>query len=358
MSVSPFPFHGPLEPELVVGRDDIVSTVIEQVTHHRPTVLVAPRRFGKTSILRRVGADLADTTTVINVDLYELRSWADLAARLDDALDRVAVERRADLARIAAGLELNLGVVKATFSARNRPEPDLTVDRLLDVIVTHGLRTPTVVVFDEFSSVIRLDGAAGLLRTKLQHHYTKVGLLFAGSEPSTMRMLFSDADQPFYAQADLLTLPGLSADTVERIIASGFGDSPPPGLASRVSSFARGHPQRIMQLADAAWHLVRAGESPDVVWEFALERVRQTTADGFEIRFAGFAPAEQAVARLVANDAPLHGRDAEVLSLSSSSADRAKRALIASGHLDTDDAGRIKVIDPMFADWLRRRFPI
>ncbi len=50
---------------------------------------------------------------------------------------------------------------------------------------------------DEFSSISRIDGAAGLLRTKLQRHFQTIGLLFAGSEPSTMRMLFEAADQPY-----------------------------------------------------------------------------------------------------------------------------------------------------------------
>lgn len=79
----------------------------------------------------------------------------------------------------------------------------MTADRLLDVLVDHGASTPTVVFFDEFSSIRRVEGAAGLLRTKLQHHFQHIGLVFAGSEPSMMRMLFEDIDQPFYAQADL-----------------------------------------------------------------------------------------------------------------------------------------------------------
>src|SRR5690606_5059016 len=135
MAESPFPFHGPLAPDRVRGRDDIIADLVERVTNRRPTVLVAPRRFGKTSVLGAVTQQLADTTTAIWVDLYELRSWADLAARLDDALTTVTGDRRRMLDRLAAGLELNLGVVKASLSRPERPEPDITADRLLDLLV-------------------------------------------------------------------------------------------------------------------------------------------------------------------------------------------------------------------------------
>ena len=358
MQVSPFPFHGPLEPDQVIGRDDIVRDLIERMTTHRPTVLLAPRRYGKTSILGRVAAELEATTTVIRVDLYELRSWADLAARLDDALVRTGGEGRRGLDRIASTLELNLGFVKASFARPDRPDPDTIADRLLDVIVTHARRSPTVLVFDEFSSVVRVDGASGLLRTKLQHQFASMGLMFAGSEPSTMRMLFADVDQPFYAQADLVELPGLDLATVTELIERGFDDPTPGDLAGTLHAFAGGHPQRTMQLADAVWRARASGTPDPELWETALDDVRRATEGGFELRFTNFATAEQAVMRLAAGDGVLHGRDAELLALSSSSADAAKRTLLARGQIALTPTRRVSVIDPLFADWLRRRFTL
>ncbi len=355
--MSPFPHHGPLEPGQVAGRDALIADLIERVSTHRPTVLVAPRRFGKTSVLGCIEARLDDTVTVIRVDLYELRSWADLAARLDDALAAVAAPRRRGLDRVAAELEVNLGVVKATLARPSRPDPDVTVDRLLDVVVTHARSNPTVLVLDEFSSIIRVDGAAGLLRTKLQHVYQRIGLLFAGSEPSTMRMLFTETDQPFYAQADLVEVEPLSLVTLTDVIDAGFDGRPPPGLASRIHDFAEGHPQRSMQLADAAWTTWHDGVEPAAVWAQALERCRLATADTHETRFSGLQPADQAVMRLAASNGVLFGRDAELLSLSRSSAQHARKRLVERGQIVETERG-VAVVDPLYADWIRHRFPI
>lgn len=355
MRVSPFPHHGPLEPAQVRGRDELVADLVERITARRPTVLAAPRRYGKTTLLGRVTADLEDTVTVVRVDLYELRSWADLAGRLSAGLASVTGRRRAGLDRIAASLDVNLGVVRASFRTWNRPQPEPTTDRLLDVLVSHGSSSPTVVLFDEFSSIRRIEGAAGLLRTRLQHHFQQIGLVFAGSEPSTMRMLFEDTDQPFYAQADLLSVPPLSLAAFTDIVDEGFEGAPPAGLAGHVHGFTGGHPQRSMQLADAAWNAAHDGS--DNPWADGLAAVRQATASGHEIRFSAAAPADQAVLRLAAAGEPLFGRAAELLELSRSSAQSARTRLVATGQL-TRDGGTHTVVDPLYRDWIAHRFAL
>lgn len=356
MRISPFPHHGPLDPDQVHGRDELVADLTTRITAHRPTVLVAPRRYGKTSLLGRVSADLEDTVTVVRIDLYELRSWADFAGRVSAGLASVTGRRRAGLDRIAASLGVNLGVIRATFTRPRAPEPETTADRLLDVLVDHGASTPTVVFFDEFSSIRRVDGAAGLLRTKLQHHFQQVGLVFAGSEPSMMRMLFEDSDQPFYAQADLLAVPPLSLTGFTDIVSDGFEGAPPAGLAGNIHGFTRGHPQRSMQLADAAWNATEAGS--DNPWADALAGVREATASGHETRFSAAAPADQAVLRLVAAGQPLFGRAAELLELSRSSAQNSRNRLVATGQLITEGDGTHTVVDPLYEDWIAHRFPL
>lgn len=356
MRVSPFPFHGPLDPDQVHGRDELLADLIRRVSAHRPTVLVAPRRYGKTSLLGRITADLEHTVTVVRIDLYELRSWADLAGRISAGLGSVTGPRRAALDRIAASLDVNLGVVRATFSRPGRSAPDMTADRLLDVLVNHGASTPTVVFFDEFSSIRRVQGAAGLLRTKLQHHFQHIGLVFAGSEPSMMRMLFEDSDQPFYAQADLLQVPPLSLAGFTEIVSDGFDGTPPDGLAADIHGFTRGHPQRSMQLADAAWSAV--GDGSDNPWADALAEVRRSSMPGHETRFSAAAPADQAVLRLAAAREPLFGRAAELLELSRSSAQNSRHRLLATGHLTQGDDGGHTIVDPLYEDWIAHRFPL
>src|SRR3546814_2510918 len=60
MDRSPFPFQGPLAPSEVTGRDDLRRDLAARMVERRVTALLGPRRYGKTSLLRRVTADLAE----------------------------------------------------------------------------------------------------------------------------------------------------------------------------------------------------------------------------------------------------------------------------------------------------------
>ena len=358
---SPFPYQGPLEPGQVHGRDDLVDDLVGRITARRVTALLGPRRYGKTSVLRRVAAELSEVTTVW-VDLYEVTSTADVAVRFDDALGATTGRFAAAARSIAAAVSVNLGVVKVelTGPARNRPDPTLAFQGLLDVLVGTSAREPTLLVVDEFSSIGRVTGAAGALRTALQQHYRELGIVFAGSHPSMMRTLFTARPEPFYGQADLVEIGPLSAAAVAEIVGGGFAATGRDAghVAGRIAGFAAGHPQRTMQLADACWrHTAPGTTAGDECWAAALDDVRRSTAEGMERLYSGFERGERAVLRAVARSGSIYGAEAGLLDLSTGTATHARRTLLDSGDLAEAPSGLV-VVDPLLADWLRRRFPI
>lgn len=361
MEDSPFPHHGPLDPSQVSGRDELVDDLVERVTRRQVTALLGPRRYGKTSVLGKVAATMeAAGTSVVWIDLFELASMVDLALRLDTALRDSRGEVRTVVARAAASVGFNLGLVRFDFAKPSRPDSGATVHTLLDLLVDAAVAHPTLLVLDEFSGIARVDGAAGLLRTKLQHHYQDVGILFAGSEPSTMRALFSLREQPFYGQADLVPVAPLTASAVHQIVTAGFlaTDRDPGALPTLIHAFAAGHPRRTMQLADAAWAVAPAGRPwAATTWERALETVRRSGAEANETLLASLSRAEQSVLRVLANDGSIWGRAAEHAGLNPSPARSGLDRLRAAGHVVTEHDTH-HVVDPVLADWLKRTLPI
>ena len=361
MDSSPFPYQGPLEPGQVRGRDELVQDLTERVTERRVTALLGPRRYGKTSVLRRVAADLSEVTPVW-VDLYEVTSMADVAVRFDEALAGTA-GRFAQAARsIAASAAITLGIIKVEFTrpARARPDPSVTFHSLLGVLVGAALRAPTLLVIDEFSSISRVPGAAGALRTALQHHYQELGIVFAGSQPSMMRSLFTDRPEPFYGQADLVTIEPLSVAAVEEIVTSGFTSTgrEPGTVPSLTFAFTGGHPQRAMQLADATWRRTKKGTTAGAdEWAQGLADVRRATAEGMERIYSGFEDSERSVLRSVAQAGNIYGTEASLLDLSAGAASRARQKLLDGGDL-VDTASGLKVVDPLLSDWIRLRFSL
>ena len=363
MDMSPFPFQGPLEPADVTGRDDLVAELVAQITGRRVTALLGPRRYGKTSVLRRVAADLTEMS-VVWVDLYEVASMADVAARFDQGLSQVSDDLFARAARrVAVGLSLNLGVLRVDLRgpARDRPDPDLAFGALLEVLVGASDRRPTLLVIDEFSFIAKVPAAAGALRTALQHHYRDLGIVFAGSQPSMMRTLFTDRSEPFYGQADLVDIRPLDLATLhhiveERFARSGRSAGPVAGLIHR---FTGGHPMRSMQLADACWGLTAPGRGATAgTWADALTVVRRREGEPLERIFSGLGDSDKSVLRAVAVSGRVYGTEAGLLGVAGGTAAAARRRLLDTGDLVKADGGRLAVTDPMMADWLRARFPL
>lgn len=363
---SPFPYQGPLAPEEVSGRDALAQDLAERIAARRVTALLGPRRYGKTSLLKRVTTDLAATTgaETIWIDLYGLSSMADLAGAIDRGLSGVQGAVRRILDSVAGSLSVNLGVVGVELSKgkRDRPDPALLLRSLLQILVRTAQRHDLIVVFDEFAGIANVDQAAAVLRTELQHHYQDLAIVFAGSQPSTMRMLFADQAQPFFAQADLVEIWPLSRAAVADIVERGFeatGRSPGTTTSSLVA-MAEGHPQRAMQLADALWwHTPEGGTADAETWEQALADVRRHVDSGSDRLFALLPVGHQKTLRVVANGGSVHGTAADVLDLASGTATAAVEALIGNGYIvRRDDDGRLRIVDPLLADWIRRRFPV
>lgn len=354
---SPFRYQGPLAPDQLRGRDDLLADLARRITDRRVTALLGPRRYGKTSVLDRLATDLAEVATVA-VDLYGVQSVADVATRVDDALAHSPASFRDATQPITAKLGINLGAVRAEFARayRNQPDPTARLSQLLDVIVDTARRAPTLLILDEFPDIERALGATGLMRTKFQRHYDRLGLLFAGSRVSAMREMFADRDQPFYGQADPVTIGPLPHVVVHDLVRDGFATTgrDPGLLASTIHALTAGHPQRTMLLADAAWRHTPATGNADEHWGAALTDIRESLDAGMRTLHDNLAWGERRVLRLVAHDEPLHGAVAKQLRLTAGTTSNAHRQLVAGGHLHDDGT----FVDPMFADWFRQTLPL
>ena len=113
-------------------------------------------------------------------------------------------------------------------------------------------RRPTLVVFDEFQDLLSAGATLdGLLRSHVQYHGDAATYIYAGSQPSMMRRLFTDRERPLYGQAEPLELAPLPMDEVLVELAdrsAELGEDPGEALAPLMVA-ASGHPQRTMLLA-------------------------------------------------------------------------------------------------------------
>src|ERR1700704_1912003 len=88
--LNPFRFSGPLPPEEMIDRDPEAEDLLALAEGRHSFRLVGPRRYGKTTLLRRVleAAEHEGTAAVI-VDLQDVLSIAEIVVRLERAYERL-----------------------------------------------------------------------------------------------------------------------------------------------------------------------------------------------------------------------------------------------------------------------------
>ena len=366
---SPFVFDAPVAPGMLIGRDEEAAALRSWARAGRATVLVAPRRYGKTSLLTRVQADAEriDRMPVILVDLYELASMSDLVMRLERAWARhVPGRMRSRLSKALAGTQLGLNVLGTGFQMRlaDRPHTDPlpalhALLALPDEMSGNGGRT--LIVFDEFQSIGAVDSAEGLIRTYVQAQRETASYSFCGSQPSMMSRIFGDQARPFYSQAQRFELGRLDIGLLSTSVADILSTSGRVGCEAAVAALmwhADGHPQRSMLLAHLLWQRVVPGHPPaedlaDVVLADALAAVSAEIVAMLDV----LPTAEKKTLRAIAEyGTPLSSRALRDLNLAKTSAQSAGASL-ADRALVERGADGWRIIDPLAALWLRARYP-
>lgn len=359
---SPFIFEGPVPPDRVTGRDEEIRLLTDAALHGRPIGVVAPRRFGKTSLLLRVVQELrrdADMPGVL-VDLYGVVSLADLAVRLERAYSHGllgVVRRQVERVLRSAGLGLSLGPTGIAATLQRQPgiDPVPALHTLLDLPTRLGRRV--YVVLDEFQSVMTIPNAEALFRSHLQHQREFASYVFAGSEPGLMDALFADRERPFFGQADVQRLGRLADAVLGDVVDDGFegtGRSAGEALGSLLRT-AEGHPQRAMLLAHALWNATPpGGVADDEAWEQALEGALARTQREAEVRYRGSVNRQRVLRAVAGWGTPFAGAARAALDLPKGSVTKAVGQLVSAGELERITEGQYRVVDPLFALWLRR----
>jgi hypothetical protein len=330
--------------------------------------LVAPRRFGKTSLLRRVISDAARAGwATVYVDFFGVLTLADIAQRIERAY---AEQLQGRLASWFAGARRRL---RPTFRAGGGPLPagvEVALDPQAEPPLLDRLALPrrlherggtrTLVVFDEFQDVLATkDRVDAVIRSEIQHHGDAASYVFAGSHVGMMRELFADRRRAFYGQAAPVELPPLSPEDVAEYVAGRFeqngrdvGEALDPLL-----DLGAGHPQRTMLLAHAVFEHTPPGQAAtDETWQAAYEDAMHQVRDELRAIWSALATSQRRVLTAVAeNAAPLYAAGRSHGGSRGGAVRGAIRVLEDRGEIAAEPGARTgyRLTDPLLAAWIR-----
>ena len=130
VQINPFIYSHPVEPEDVIDRDGETRKLLADAVGGHFVRLYAPRKYGKTSLLRRALRDgeREEGLIPVLVDLYRVVSIADVAIRFERAYSRAlsgAVRGRIEEFLQRTGLGLSLGAFG--ISAKLQLDPQRSI---------------------------------------------------------------------------------------------------------------------------------------------------------------------------------------------------------------------------------------
>ncbi len=252
---NPFLISGYYSPEYFCDREVETETVLNALENGRNLTLIAPRRIGKTGLIRQAFYKLHERRKEVAtyyIDIYSTRTLSDFVRLFASAvLGTLESEPQKMLARLGKILRscrpvLTVddltGVPKISVDiAPNKEEH--TLKEIFDYLAATEKRC--YIAIDEFQQIAEYPekGVEALLRSYIQF-LPNVNFIFAGSKQHVMNDMFASSKRPFYQSTQLLTIGTIDRVSYETFAREKFkarGTEMPADVFDAIYSRFEGH---------------------------------------------------------------------------------------------------------------------
>ena len=230
---NPFLVTGYLSPEYFCDRRQETETMIRALYNGRNVTLIAPRRMGKTGLVKNVFYKLREQepdTVTFYMDSYSTQSLGDFirlfAGTVLGKLDSVPQKALARVGKFIKSCrpvftfdELT-GQPKVTIDIVPSSE-EATLREIFDYLRSSEKRC--YIAIDEFQQIAEYPekGAEALLRSYIQF-VPNINFIFAGSKQHIMQQMFHSAKRPFYQSTQTQVIDRIAREEYYRFAADFF----------------------------------------------------------------------------------------------------------------------------------------
>ncbi|HWY13429.1 MAG TPA: ATPase [Bacteroidia bacterium] len=235
------------------------------------TILISPRRWGKSSLVKKVTEHPRNKSKNIRycfIDLFNIRTEQEFYEAYIKELLKVTATKWEE--RIAHAKKLFKKIIPQ-FTIGLNPDNEFSVgidikeikkapEEILNLAETicKAKKIKLVVCIDEFQNISFFDDPLGFqkkLRAHWQHHKQTSYCLY-GSKRHLLMELFSSPSMPFYKFGDVIFLEKIKEQYWVSFIKKRFretGKNIEPQQAAKIAQLMENHPYFVQQLAQQAW---------------------------------------------------------------------------------------------------------
>ena len=359
----------PVTGDQLIGRKKEIETINRYLDMGQSVVLIAPRRYGKTSLLlemlqqrKRKGDFTASVDFFATPDILSLAAEITTRVLSNKKWSWTVYQLRTRLLELMKNIQFRQAIDQYEFILGfGNPQSDewelLTESlRLIERFALSNQRK-MICGFDEFGDVEKLDGdrIVKLFRSVIQLQ-KESAYLFAGSHESVMNRIFSSKSSPFLRFARIIHLgpvdPPLFLPSLERVFAH-YQVKNGEELLRQILSFTGGHPYYTQLFTQQAALLQGMDKSKPVSFDRLLEESLILENDFLEKLWESVSGNRQQKAVVLAI---AEGKTTLYASLDRNryNVSRTLKQLTGSGLVSASAPTPI-LTDPLFRYWLRKR---
>lgn len=339
------------------------------------TILISPRRWGKSSLVLNATSELRmkDKSLMIAfIDLFNIRNEEEFykslaesvirvtSSRIEEALSNVRQFMKQWVPRISlspdAHQEFSLGLNWSEV----KKEPDELLDLAENIAVSK--KRKLVICIDEFQNIAFFEDPLAFqkkLRSHWQRHQS-VSYCLYGSKRHMLMDVFTSPSMPFYKFGDLVFLSKISTEYWVPFICERFkstGKAINKKLAEKIANLAEGHPYYVQQLAQQVWLRTEADVNDKTITE-AMDGLVLQMSLLFQGMTENLTTPQVNFLRLLIDGETRYSTGANIIKYrlgSSANVIRIKKSLMTKEIIDEEGHGVI-ILDPLYSYWLKNYY--
>lgn len=358
--------------EAFCNRGEETEKLLGNIQNGKHTLIIAPRRYGKSSLAERAIERSKLASVKINFHLCTSEQEVSQIV-LDNVIKLIGksigpIEKlMSSIKKYISNLEPLLSFGGEHVSLKLVPKNQLNYSIIISeallllekLLVEKNKRA--VIFLDEFQEIHRISkqrGLEGAFRTAAQEMQS-LSLIFSGSVRSLLLSMFEDENQPLYKLCRKIKLDRIAANDyekhIQKIAVDTWGIKLEHNLFNKIMILSNRHPYYVNYLCDALWEACqKIPKMKDVERSWASVVIEEWSDSLRELSILPIG--QRRLLKYIANN-PIRNIGSQetciALSMPTSSISTAVRVLIEKDYLEQNDQGDYNVINPLLLAVLR-----
>ena len=374
MEENPFVFGKAVEGSYFTNRTKDTEHLEANLTHGINTILISPRRWGKTSLVKKVMANIIrPDIKIIYIDVFSCKSEYDFYKVFASTIIQQTSSKIEEWMTTAKEF-LSRVITKVAFSPDSIQEYSLSFefpgkDNAEDILqlperIAQKKGIHIVLCLNEFQQVAEFQDSMTFqkkLRSVWQHQQ-KVSYCLFGSKRHLMTELFSDSSNPFYKFGDMMFLKKIPTEEWIPFICHKFqetGKVITEKQADRICKVTEDLSSYVQHLSWIVWYKAKTVVTNEMIDE-SIEELLEQNKVFFQREVEGLTELQLNLLKAIANGVDTGFTKKEVIKKyrleSSANVQGIKKSLLKKDLIDIDGSV-ITYNDPLFKLWIKKNIP-